>query len=207
MEQQKEAEADLVCLARKTEQSLGAKSLGLRVLPTRKALKRENIHYPHSVLGFVLPSIPSSLPLYSRARPNSQPIALCREGQRGSWGKGHQWWEPVQPTPEANVGGALADFQLPPLCPSLWDRKNSLFSFSIQDPERRTCSGGGRSSRMKGGSLLPLSFLPGQPLAPNLCRILAMEPELFARTGGGRGSVPQLWACRRTRWKLRERRC
>lgn len=82
------------------------------------------------------------------------------------------------------VGGALAGFQLPPLCPSL--KKNSLFSCSIEEPERGPCAKGGRGGqRGREGSPLPLSFFPGQPLAPNLCRLLAMESEVLARTGGG----------------------
>lgn len=86
-------------------------------------------------------------------------------------------------------------------------RKNSLFSFSIQDPKRGTCAGGGREEqRGKGGSSLPLSFFPGQPLAPNLCRLLAEEPEILARTGGGgRAVCPKLRTYGRTGWEQRKR--
>lgn len=87
-------------------------------------------------------------------------------------------------------------------------RKNSLFSFSIQDPKRGTCAGGGREEqRGKGGSPLPLSFFPGQPLAPNLRRLLAVEPEILARTGGGgRAVCPKLCTYGRTGWEQRKRR-
>ena len=49
----------------------------------------------------------------------------------------------------------------------------------------------------------------GSPLAPNLHRLLAAEPEIPARTGGGTeqcvpSSVP---ACRKAGWALRERGC
>lgn len=85
-------------------------------------------------------------------------------------------------------------------------RKNSLFSFSIQGPERGTCGlvdGGGR----KGGwSSLPL-FLSclSSPLAPDLCRLLAAEPEISARMGEGtKRCVPSsATACKRAGWALR----
>ena len=83
----------------------------------------------------------------------------------------------------------MADFQLPPLCPGPGSlRKNSLFSFSIQGPERGTCGlvdGGGRK---RGWSLLPL-FLSclSSPLVPDLRRLLAAEPEISARMGEGTG--------------------
>lgn len=91
---------------------------------------------------------------------------------------------------EAAVGRAWLISSCPHSVPASGSlRKNSLFSFSIQDPERGTRGWGGSGG---GGSLLPL-FLSclGSPLAPNLRRLLAGELEILARTGGGRGSVSQ----------------
>lgn len=111
-------------------------------------------------------------------------------GAGGRDGCGGREPNPLQLPPRGCGGGSVADFQLPPPAPfpasgSL--RKNSLFSFSIQDPERGTRGLGGAA---EGGSLLPL-FLSclGSALAPNLRRLLAAEPEILARTRGGRGSV------------------
>lgn len=86
------------------------------------------------------------------------------EGQRGSWGKGQHWWEGAGPAPAATEklrrgGGALADFQLPPLCPSLWLSQKEL-SVLLQHsrPERRTYGWGREEQGEEGGVLASFFF-------------------------------------------------
>lgn len=138
------------------------------------------------------------------------------EGQHGSWGKGQPRWEGARPAPAATEGqrwgGKLADFQLPRLCPSPGLSQKEL-SVLLQHSRPREgdlwpCGWGREEGR--GVVLLPL-FLSclGSPLALNLCRLLAAEPEIPARTGGGTGpcvpsSVP---AGRKAGWALRGRGC
>lgn len=104
--------AGLVCLAEKAGLSLGAQS------PTYKESPAENNPTPHTQLWGLL-------------HLHSSPRLCGCEGQRGSWGEGSHWWEGAKPPPEAEVGvgGVLAAFQLPPLCPSLWlSEKRTLCS-------------------------------------------------------------------------------
>ena len=115
---------------------------------------------------------------------------------RAAWelGAGTAAWG-REPAPAATGGQPWGERWLLSSCPhsvpalgSL--KKNSLFSFSIQGPERGTCGlvdGGGRK---RGWSSLPL-FLSclSSPLAPDLCRLLAAEPEISARMGEGKGGV------------------
>lgn len=115
-----------------------------------------------------------------------------------------------EPAPAATEGQRWGERWLISSCPhcvlalgSL--RKNSLFSFSIQGPERGTCGLVDEGGRKGGWSLLPL-FLSclSSPLAPDLRRLLAAEPEISARMGEGTGQcVPSsVTACKRAGWAL-----
>lgn len=111
-------------------------------------------------------------------------------GAGGRDGTGGREPNPLQLPPRGCSGESVADFQLPPLCPSLWlsQKELSVLLQHSRPGEGDSWLGGQRW----GGSLLPL-FLSclGSPLAPNLRRLLAGELEILARTGGGRGSVSQ----------------
>lgn len=118
--------------------------------------------------------------------------------QKLRWGWGERW--PISSYPHSVPDSGFL-------------RKNSLFSFSIQDPKRGTCAGGGREEqRGKGGSrflflsslgshwpqisagswLWSLRSLPGQEEGEGQC---VPSFALMGEQGGSRGKEGTTWSC------------
>lgn len=166
--------------------------MALGVQPPRRLPKREGTPI-HILFPLLLPS---------EQGPTVTPSPYGREGQRGSWGKGQPWWEGAQPAPAATERLRWGERWLISSCPHSvpalrFLRKNSLFSFSIQGPERGTCVGGEGGVRGAGGGGVlasSLSFLPGQPAGPKSLQAPGRRAQHPCQDGGGgggaRGSVP-----------------
>lgn len=148
------------------------------------------------------------LPAEQELTVTTSPCGL--EGQCGSWGKGQPSGEGACSSchRRAAVGGAMADFQLPPLCPGpgLSQKELSVLLQHSRSREGDLWTCGWRREKGGGWSLLPL-FLSclSSPLAPDLHRLLAAETKISARMGEGTGQcVPSpVTACKRAGWALR----